>query len=351
MTTLALAVLSVPLSIWAVERAYSWLIADKTSPRASSYLLFAGVAFAFDMQSLLLDMTMDSSTDSDLLLGRSTNLLTQASPEAQQFARDLTHVPPPPPVRFYLKKAVAEKKKEEEKGEESGEGASDRGYVFLYEMLKANPPEEYIVDQILSVLIDGRDTTATAMSSVFYFLARNARAVEKLRQEIKSVGVEEPTWEQLKQMKYLNNVIKESLRLFSPVSANSRTAKKENILPPGGGKDGSQPILIPKGMSVRWVSHAMHRNKDVYGPDVGEFRPERWESVRDGWEDIPFGGGPRICLGQQFALTQIAYTVFKFFNVFRAVEARDDKPYRQQTNLTISFPDGCLVSVVRDKRD
>ncbi|KAL2172634.1 hypothetical protein VTG60DRAFT_4753 [Thermothelomyces hinnuleus] len=141
-------------------------------------------------------------------------------------------------------------------------------------------------------------------------------------------------------MKYLNNVIKESLRLFSPVSANSRTAKKETILPRGGGKDGSQPILIPKGMSVRWVSHAMHRNIDVYGLGVDEFRPERWESVRAGWEYIPFGGGPRMCLGQKFALTQIAYTVFKFFNVFRAIEARDDKPYTQQTSLTISFPDG-----------
>ena len=69
-----------------------------------------------------------------------------------------------------------------------------------------------------------------------------------------------------------------ALRLFSPVSSNSRSSNKETVLPRGGGKDGKQPILVPKGTSVRWTSHGMHRNKDVFGPDADEFRPERWES-------------------------------------------------------------------------
>jgi len=361
----------------------------------------------FDIQSVLLDMTMDSSTD--FLLGSSTGLLTKASPEAQQFVKDfeyasresakkarlgpiLYHLPHRKLkeavrglreyVRFYLRKASAEK----EKGV-----ARERNYVFLDELLKANPPEDYTIDQILSILIAGRDTTATAMTSAFYFLARNPGAVEKLREEINSVNDENPTWEQLKHMKYLNNVIKEgmlplllpsltelltltlghpALRLFTPVATNSRTANKETILPRGGGKDGSQPILVPKGMSIRWTSHSLHRKQDVFGPDADEFRPERWDSdlrVRSvfktpyrkergpsiltsglfSWEYIPFSGGPRICPGQQFALTQIAYTLFKFFRMFRAIEARDSGPLLAQTNLTISFPYGCLVSVAR----
>jgi cytochrome P450 len=320
----------------------------------------------FDMQDLLFDMTMDSSTD--FLLGYSTNLLNKASPEAQQFVRDfeyagresakksrlgpiLYHLPHRKLrkavqglreyVRFYLKRATAEK-------EAKGGKVKDRSYVFLDELLKAEPPEDYTVDQILSILIAGRDTTATAMSSVFYFLARNPNAVEKLRAEIASVGEEVPTWEQLKHMKYLNNVIKEALRLFSPVATNSRAANKETVLPRGGGEDGSQPILVPKGTPVRWTSHGLHRNKDVFGPDADEFRPERWDSdLRVSWEYIPFSGGPRICLGQQFALTQIAYTLFRFFRTFRAIESRDSGPYLLRTNLTISFPYGCLVSVTR----
>jgi cytochrome P450 len=65
------------------------------------------------------------------------------------------------------------------------------------------------------------------------------------------------------------------------------------------------------------------------------------------WEYIPFSGGPRICPGQQFALTQIAYALFKFFRTFRAIEARDSGPFLVNTSLTASFPHGCLVSVSR----
>jgi cytochrome P450 len=192
----------------------------------------------FDIQALLFDMAMDSSTD--FLLGHSTNLLTQASPEGRQFARDFEYAARESSkrgrlgpvlynlphrrlrdavcglreyVRFYLKRAIAEK------GEAAAGGSNKaRDYVFLDELLKENPPEEYTVDQILSVLIAGRDTTATAMAAVFYFLARDPATVGKLREEIRSVGVENPTWEQLRHMKYLNNVIKEGKSLVVPLS-------------------------------------------------------------------------------------------------------------------------------------
>ncbi|KAL2263627.1 hypothetical protein VTK26DRAFT_5890 [Humicola hyalothermophila] len=320
----------------------------------------------FDMQDILSDMTMDLSTD--FLLGYSTNSLTKPSAEARQFVKDfnyasresakkarlgpvLLHLPHRELreavqrlrqyIRFYLHKAAAQRQKGE---------AKERAYVFLDELLKQTPPVEYTVDQILSVLVAGRDTTAAAMSAAFYFLARDPAAVQKLRDEIRALGEEYPTWEQLKRMKYLNNIIKEALRLFSPVATNCRAANKETILPRGAGKDGRLPILVPKGTSVRFSTYSLHRNKDIFGPDADEFRPERWESphLRVGWEYIPFSGGPRICLGQQFALTQIAYTLFRFFKVFRAIEARDSGPLLTRTNLTISFPYGCLVSVTRD---
>ncbi|GAB1312156.1 Cytochrome P450 alkane hydroxylase [Madurella fahalii] len=319
----------------------------------------------FDIQNLLLDMTMDSSTD--FLLGYSTSSLTTPSPDARKFVEDfeyagresakkarlgpvLYHLPHRELkeavrrlreyVRFYITKAAAAAAQKD--------GAKERDYVFLDELLKLNPPEDYTVDQILSILIAGRDTTATAITAAFYFLARDPAAVEKLREEVCGVAEPHPTWEQLKQLKYLNNVIKEALRLFPPVSTNSRSSNKETILPRGGGPDGKRPILVPKGTSVRWSNHGVHRNKDIFGPDADEFRPERWDAdLRVGWEYIPFSGGPRICLGQQFALTQIAYTLFKFFRAFRAIEARDSGPLLARTNLTVSFPHGCLVSATR----
>lgn len=78
-------------------------------------------------------------------------------------------------------------------------------------MLESGEPEDYLVDQILSIIIAGRDTTAAAMSALFYYLARDPAAVQKLRKEIQDLAVETPTWEQLRQMKYLNNIIREGM--------------------------------------------------------------------------------------------------------------------------------------------
>lgn len=56
----------------------------------------------------------------------------------------------------------------------------------------------------------------------------------------------------------------------------------------------------------------MHRRNDLWGPDAEIFRPDRWEKRRPGWDYLPFNGGPRICIGQQFALTEIAYVLVRF---------------------------------------
>ena len=61
------------------------------------------------------------------------------------------------------------------------------------------------------------------------------------------------------------------------------------------------------------------------------------------WEYIPFHGGPRICIGQQFALTQISYVLYRVFQSFKAIEAKDDGKLRLQPGLTASFALGCPV--------
>jgi cytochrome P450 len=105
-------------------------------------------------------------------------------------------------IRFYIRKVAAENEK---KGLSKAE---DRSYVFLDELLKTNAPEEYVIDQVLSVIVAGRDTTAVSVASVFWCLARDPASVRRLRAEIEQVGVDEPIWEALRVMKFLNNVIK-----------------------------------------------------------------------------------------------------------------------------------------------
>lgn len=64
----------------------------------------------------------------------------------------------------------------------------------------------------------------------------------------------------------------------------------DTVLPRGGGPDGKSPIFIPKKMNVAWSAYSMHRCEDFYGEDSEEFKPERWETLRPGWEYLPFNG-------------------------------------------------------------
>lgn len=66
-----------------------------------------------------------------------------------------------------------------------------------------------------------------------------------------------------------------------------RFANKDTVLPRGGGKDGKSKIFVPKGASVDYSVYVMHHRKDIWGPDAEDFRPERWENRKAGWEFLP----------------------------------------------------------------
>jgi cytochrome P450 len=101
-----------------------------------------------------------------------------------------------------------------------------------------------------------------------------------------------------------------ALRLYPSVPINSRTARKDTVLPVGGGLNGKSPIFIPKGVNVAFCPYALHRRSDIYGIDARLFRPERWDedkpqrrgSTSVKWGYIPFGAGPRTCLGSELVL-------------------------------------------------
>lgn len=93
----------------------------------------------------------------------------------------------------------------------------------------------------------------------------------------------------------------------------------------------------------------MHRRKDIYGADAEEFRPERWvpeEGLRPGWGYLPFNGGPRICVGQQFAITEASYTIVRLVQEFSAIEDRDGTPWQEKLNLTMCSGKGVQVAMV-----
>lgn len=179
-------------------------------------------------------------------------------------------------------------------------------YVFLYELISQTSDKVKIRDELLNVLLAGRDTTASFLSNIWFMLSKRPEILARLREEVDVLDGEIPSLEQLKNMKYLRALLNESLRLYPIVPHNSRKALEDTFLPLGGGKDGASPVFVPKGQFVAWSLYAMHRRKDLYGEDADLFKPERWldqkdrKGLRVGWEFLPFNGGQRICIGRTF---------------------------------------------------
>ncbi|XXG97961.1 hypothetical protein Hte_004277 [Hypoxylon texense] len=320
----------------------------------------------FDLQAMFSMLTTD--TISDFMFGRSTDILGSAPEDGLRFGRcfDISMQKIANRARLgwittllgdreldectafmnaYVDKYIGEVRSEQSEAE----GENSKRYVFLNELLRTGEPDEVIRDQLMSIFTAGRDTTTSVLSYLFLELSRRPDVVTAIQREVSDLGLDDmeqlPTWEQLRNMKYLNWAIKEALRLNPPVATNAREAVRDTVLPLGGGPDGKSPVFVTKGTLVRYLPWTIHRRRDIYGDDADEFRPERWEVLRLTFEYVPFNAGPRICVGQQFALTQLAFVTFRLLQTFKTIERKDDRPPIQKIGINTSMLYGCWVSM------
>ncbi|KAF4925171.1 Cytochrome P450 52A13, partial [Colletotrichum viniferum] len=195
---------------------------------------------------------------------------------------------------------------------------TDHGWTLLHACASVSRDKRWLRDEMVAILIAGRDTTATTMSWAFYELARNPDILADLRREIElTVGVgdsaREPTYKDLKSMSFAAHILNETLRLYPNAPFNIRAAVKDTSLPHGGGPDGNSPVGVPAGTQVIYSTHVLQLREDLNAYDfapIDEFCPRRWDSwTPKPWSYIPFNGGPRICVGQHLALTEMAYVL------------------------------------------
>lgn len=238
---------------------------------------------------------------------------------------------------------------------------SDR-YIFLNEMVKQISDHEFIRNNLLAVYVAGHESTAILLSNLMFVTSRRPDVWNLLRQEALSVHDQPITFELLKSLRYLHQVINESklhpslncssltellaLRLYPVVVQSTRMALNDTVLPRGGGEDGTSPILVKKGWSVVYNPFALHRRTDVYGEDAEEFKPERWDTLRQNWHYLPFGGGPRICPAQQLALTEASYSLFRLLLLFKENRSCDDRPWTEGIKLTVRNKNGTKLALI-----
>lgn len=222
---------------------------------------------------------------------------------------------------FFVKRALASDLEKNEGGR----------YIFLDELAKATRDPVELRSQLLNIFLAGRDTTAGLLGWTFWVFARHPEIFSKLREIVlEEFGtLEKPrniTFASLKACTYLQHVMNEVLRLYPSVPINSRRAVRDTTIPVGGGPDGKSPVFVPKGTQVDYSVHCMHRRKDIWGEDANEFKPERWVKKKVGFEFLPFNGGPRICLGQQFALTEAGYVIVRLLQKFDKIQNMSATP-------------------------
>ncbi|KFX94096.1 hypothetical protein V490_04524 [Pseudogymnoascus sp. VKM F-3557] len=326
-----------------------------------------------DLQPLFYQLTLDSATE--FLLGESVDILrSPVGSEQQLFGESFDfaqtelnlRVRLGPFVKLYrnkkfdnacikvhnfidkfVAKALEFRRERLASGKvKDDEKATKEKYIFMNELALATDDPIQIRSEILNILLAGRDTTAGLLSNTFHVLARNPAVWTKLKHEVDQLEGNLPSYETLRGMPYLKQVLNESLRLYPSVPQNIRFANKDTTLPVGGGPDGKSPVFVTKGQIIAYNTYAMHRRKDLYGEDADEYNPDRWESLRMGWGYLPFNGGPRICVGQQFALTEAGYTLVRMVQEFEKIESRDDKPWLESLHLTLGCANGVHISLL-----
>ena len=106
-----------------------------------------------------------------------------------------------------------------------------------------------------------------------------------------------------------------------------------------------QRLALPKGTPIAFSPLIMQRRSDLVGSDALEFKPERWENWSPKpWHYVPFNAGPRICIGQQFAINEMGYCLVRLFQVFEEVKYMDKEPQRMRIEITPSAGGGVNLS-------
>ncbi|GFQ05728.1 beta-amyrin 28-oxidase [Phtheirospermum japonicum] len=173
--------------------------------------------------------------------------------------------------------------------------------------------ESVIVNNILLLLFAGHDTSSCAITMLIRILAQHPDVYEKvLKEQNEIASSKEPgeflQWEDIQKMRYSWNVVSETMRLWPPVIGAFREALVDINY---GGYD------IPKGWKFYWSTHATHTDSSLF-PDEMKFDPSRFDGAGPvPYSFVPFGGGPRMCLGKEFARLEMLTFVHNVIQRFK----------------------------------
>ncbi|XP_057505853.1 cytochrome P450 94C1-like [Actinidia eriantha] len=211
--------------------------------------------------------------------------------------------------------------------------------------------EKYLRDIVISFLLAGRDTVASALTSLFWLLSRHPEVELAILAEVDRVvgaNQELTSFEQIQELHYLEATVYENMRLYPPIQFDSKFCLDDDFLSDG--------TFVKRGTRVTYHPYAMGRMEEIWGPDCLKFKPERW--LRDGvfFQENPFKypvfqAGLRVCLGKEMALVKlktVALSLLRRFHIKLAVP--DDRGLQFSPGLTATLRGGLPV-LIQERKD
>lgn len=184
-------------------------------------------------------------------------------------------------------------------------------------------------DEVTTLIVTGHESTANATVWTLYALAQHPEVTARVRKEIVQVcGDNPPNDAQLREQTYLRQVIEEAMRLYPPAWTTSRMAVEDDEI---------LGYHVPAGTNVMVSPHVMHQNPR-YWEDPERFDPDRFSPEarerRSKFAYIPFGGGPRSCIGSNFAMMEMQIAITTLLQAFD-LEIAQTEPVEREAVISI----------------
>jgi cytochrome P450 len=203
----------------------------------------------------------------------------------------------------------------------------ERDAPLVHALIAATDPatgaalsDEEIRDELIVFMLAGHDTTATTLTYALWALGRHLDIQDNVRAEVTAIGDRELTPADLPHLGYTTQVLHEALRLCPPAAGVSRTAMRDITV------DGYR---VPAGTTVVFGIYAVHRDPALWENPLA-FDPDRFNTQnsvgRDRWQYLPFGGGPRSCIGDHFAMLEATLALGTLIRRIDIRSTEDDFP-------------------------
>ncbi len=207
--------------------------------------------------------------------------------------------------------------------------------------------DKQLRDEMVTLLLAGHETTAAALTFCFYLLALHPEADARLAAELDEVlAGRPPTVADIRDLRFTEWVVKETMRLYPPVPSVGREALADCEI--GG-------YHIPKGAQIAVMPWMTHRDKRWFGEDADKFRPERWDNDLAArlprCAFYPFVDGPRICIGMHFAMMEAVLVLATVASRYR-LELAPGYTLKLNSSVTLRPRDGMpMILHERQKAD